>query len=364
MNIIKEFIENHESLFAELKYLVKENYIHILLPDTEIVLSLSEKQINRLLKRKLPNRIPGFTYYKHYGFSYENYGEFLIGQNQKDENETGLYGNTMDINLSFKLQDAIIRIDRVSPIFILLLEPFYKIDENIERLGLADYYYTLQIYNAPQIEHRNLIIKSLFYLNSYYLKPSKTSLMIHHIEIDLIQQLQDTESIEISRTKMLKRKDFKSIEPLMLYNDASCQSLENGFFGFYRILEFFFTRALETELKKLRYDKLKTEKEIIIKIQSKDEKSMLKNLLNHILKPQEKNRLTTYLKNKGILKEDNFDKFSNKLYEFRNSLVHSKETQLETIYIPDPFSPNTEIKHWNYIAKNLAEICINRLNVS
>lgn len=101
---------------------------------------------------------------------------------------------------------------------------------------------------------------------------------------------------------------------------------------------------------------------MIKKIQNKDERSLLKNLLNKVLTKYDKKRIINYLQHKKVIPSDIFSKFSNILYEYRNSLVHSKETQIDKVDLPDLFDEKPYYLYWNFTIKYIAEACIRRLN--
>lgn len=365
MQMIDEYIELNESILSELHYERVINSIHITIPITKKTIVIDEKKIKKLQNNELLQGIPDIHYYYNYGFSINNYGEFFLGTDEYSLYD--IYGNVSEIDLKFNIGDAYIEFNSVSPLCRLLIEPYYSDKaEYIADRGLEEYFYTLKIYNAPQNTHKEIVVKALFYLNAHYLKKTKKPLTIFHLipegydENDLSEETDD--EIIISRKRVFKRKDIISIEPLYFYNDACIQTRDNQFLGFYKVLEFFFYRGMEKELESCRYDKAISEKEILSIIQNKDERSLLKNLLNNVLTKNEKKKLIDYLLNKDYLKDNNFDKFSNRIYDYRNSIVHAKENQISNTNLPDIFNEDEDYQVWNYLIKYIAEHCIKRLN--
>lgn len=365
MDIIKEYVEENKYYLDRLKYEVFDNYILLSPQRFTNSIKLCKKDLVILKSEKLIQDKFNIEYYHHYGFSLDNYGEFFLGG--EDSYLYRIYGDTSNIDLKFKIGEIYIEFNRVSPLCILLLEPFYSSKaEYIADRGLEEYFYTLKIFDAPREEHKKILVKALYYLNGHYLIKTGKSLTIFNLigdETDESFLEYDYESKNvIERRRIRKRKDFISVSPLIFYNDACMQKPENQFLGFYRILEFFFYRALEDQLQIYRNDENITEKEIIKLIQNKDERSLLHNLINKVLTKSDKDRLIKHLLNKKLIKGDTFDKFCNSIYEYRNSIVHSKEAQITNVRIPDIFNENKDFNVWNYVIKYISEATIKRLN--
>jgi hypothetical protein len=365
MNEIEKYISENEHFLDSLKYNKSDNEIEIFFTNPNIKLSLSIKALRNLSKGKLIDDDSKFKYYNHFGFSYDNYAEFFIGNDS--DYLYGLYGYNTNINLRFNIAEYHIEINSVSSLCSILLEPYYSkyLDEIADR-GLEEYFYTIKIYNAPTSLHKDLLIKALYYLNSHYMRKADTFVKVYNIlpknHEALINDSDIDKEVNIKRKKTITRKDFISIEPIILFNHASTQDKENQFIGFYRILEFFFNRSLENELKKLRFDSTKSEKEIIQTIQKKDERYLLFMMLNNTLTIAEKKRIVSFLLSKSLIDKNKFEYFCNKLYEYRNSLVHAKENQIDYTKLPDIFNEFKDYQDWNAVIRLLAKKCIERLN--
>lgn len=365
MNEIDKYLVEFENLLEGVKYKQSNNELEISFSKPNLKLRLNGRALNRLLKGELIDRIPQFKYYSHYGFSFDNYGEFFIGNDSSFLYE--LYGHNTYIDLNFKISSTFIEINTVSTLCKLLLESYYsKHLDYIADRGLEEYFYTIKIYDTPIKQHKESFIKALYYLNSHYLQRTGNSVSIYQVlpeDYDILieeSEYDNVVNVEIKRTRT--RKDFISIEPIILFNHASTQNKENCFLSFYRILEFFFYRALENELKKLRFDSNVAEKTIIQTIQKKDERNLLFTLLSNTLTDAEKRNIVSFLLHKSIIDKNTFTCLCNRLYDYRNSLVHSKEYQINSTQLPDLFNERKEYEIWNYVIRNIARICISRLN--
>ena len=368
MKLSDEFQEQLECDFCEEEYKIEQDCIQFIIPKTNLLLELNEKHLKKLANNRLITNIKDLKFHKHYGFSYKNYGEYFIGTN--DGYLYDMYGDATEIDLKFKIDKAYIEFNHISSICVLLMNPYYTNKAYYLERGLGEYFCTLKIHNLPSDEHKNLIIKALYYLNTHYLKKTNSTLTVFHLIPENYEIIEDNDVVAINdevekkylRKRTLVRKDFINIEPIILFLNASILPDENAFLGFYRVIEFFFNRALEKELEQLRHNDEILVKEIIKKIQNKDERSLLINLLNKVLTKYDKKRLIDYLQHKKIISSDKFSKFSNTLYKYRNSLVHSKETQIDKVDLPDLFQDKPYYIYWNYTIKYIAEACIKRLN--
>lgn len=368
MSIIDQYIENNESDLNELSYKKVNNTINLRIPNCNHQITLDEKQLQQLQNNELLHNIPGIQYFGNYGFNINTYGEYFLGSDGYSLYE--IYGDVSHIDLRFKIGETYFEFNSVSPICRLLLEPYFASKaEYIADRGFYEYFYTLKIINLKLYDYKELIIKALFYLNSHYLKTTKKPLSVFQIipegydENDFSNEAYAEKEKIISRTRILKRKDFINIEPLYFYTYACTQNAANQFLGFYRIIEFFFGRGTETEVKNCRFDKSITEKQLISLIQSKDERSQLKNLLKNVLNKSDITLLTNYLMHKGYLNDNSFGNFTNRIYEYRNSVVHAKENQIKDTKLPDIFGENDDYLSWNYLIKYIAEKCIQRINI-
>ncbi|WP_340028488.1 hypothetical protein MHB71_00140 [Paenibacillus sp. FSL H7-0940] len=148
----------------------------------------------------------------------------------------------------------------------------------------------------------------------------------------------------------------KYSEPLSLYNKA--KKLEDPIL-YYRVLEYFFIINKKLEIKKSieSYNNADNLDTFIIEMSAlyrKEESELLKNLLNNI---EDIEHLIDYAKQKGLVDSLDVSTFSTKLYEYRNSIVHSKYDTKFKINVPtiEIFHPESKDRYWIEILRKLAE---------
>lgn len=231
-------------------------------------------------------------------------------------------------------------------------------------------YTTLKIINVAQENHKDYASKAIFYLNVHYLKPTGQYAYLEHLipaDNDGVDHISAFEAIEIDkvvgRKRIIKRDDFEAVEPLILYNHACGLRGDDQFHGFYRVIEYFFTRYQEKRLAELRYDTDVQTANLLDEVLLRQEIQFLQRMLLWGITSALREKLCNFAFYHGLVEDSSFDKLVRGLYQFRNSVVHAKEKELELTFIPDPFEQNRQLPKWIYIAKTFAERLIKKLNV-
>lgn len=148
----------------------------------------------------------------------------------------------------------------------------------------------------------------------------------------------------------------KYTEPISLYNKA--KKLEDPIL-YYRVLEYFFIINKKLEIKKSieSYNNADNIDAFIIEMSAlyrKEESELLKNLLGNI---EVIGNQIDYAKQKGLVDSLDVSTFSTKLYEYRNSIVHSKYDTKFKINVPiiEIFHPESKDGYWIEVLRRLAE---------
>ncbi|TDL70404.1 hypothetical protein E2R58_15085 [Paenibacillus amylolyticus] len=148
----------------------------------------------------------------------------------------------------------------------------------------------------------------------------------------------------------------KYLEPIALYNKA--KKLDDPIL-YYRILEYFFIINKKNEIKKSieKYNNVDDIDVFIVEMSAlyrKDEPELLKNLLPNI---EGIEHITDFAKQKELVDSLDVPTFATKLYEYRNSIVHSKYDTKFKINVPtiEIFHPESKDRYWIEILRKLAE---------
>jgi len=331
---------------------------------------LSNKDLSNLSTGdKIKNS--GYTHINHCGFVYKNYGEIsitVVPSKYSFSKDSSWYANP----LKFKIGKKRFEIDSASPLFVLLNEPIYR--DSDWQYRDSDWQYDFQEFTSIKIINTNIhdikadTIKALYYLNSHYLKKIGFVAKIYQMNINDEDEIDlwGDEIIDlfkkVNRIRSRTRNDFASIEPLIMYNKAQTLNNDEKFLYLYRILEFFMQRARIQKVAEMRLDKNYSDIVIIKTIENKNEEKQLNNLLNEVVNPNQKKRITDYAFVNKLIKDKDYNKLSNSLYKYRNSIVHAKEQQISEIKIPDPFEQEFENNPWLIIIDELARKSIIKYN--
>lgn len=339
--------------------------VHIELINKDILLELS--QLERLNNIEFIDGITNFEYLGSFGIRFENYYELAI-------NVIPLYYDFDDHSndwksesLRFKIGNTQLEIGPISSLMVLLTETIYS--EN--NAGHTDFkhFASIKMGLDENADYQDIAIKTLYYLNSHYLKPTGSKAEINHLQLpyDVWYIWEEQEKIKernqkLPRKRNIKRKDFEKSEPLALYNDATFRLGESKFLQMYRVIEFFILRTQIHELKNLRYDDKISEEEILKVLNLRNDLEKVRLLLNRALSKNDKSKLCSYAALHHLIVNDNFDELPGALYQYRNSLVHAKENELIRTTLPNPFDLSQIIHRWNYLIEFIARRCITKYN--
>ncbi len=338
-----------------------DQYIHI-----------SKPSLEALNNYKKPNNISDFSYLENYGINYKTYYELALNITNSNLILSESGDRWKKKRLRFEVGGVKYEISSMSKLATLLTELIYSEFKFISYNDCV----SMKIITDND-DYKNAFKKGLFYLNYYYLQHTSfhAELMLlsgrndGYKDQEIYENRDNYENVmdyifsEIKRDRSRKRADFINVEPLSLYLDSRYKKGENRFLSLYRILEFFMQRAIIKKIDDVRKnDNVSTED--ILKISSnRNEEKQLSNLLQEVATESLRNRLCNYCISKQIIPSGSaYNKIHKELYQFRNSLVHAKETELNRAYIPDIFGNGSTVESWNYVVEMLAIRCIEKYN--
>ncbi|MCD4712772.1 MAG: hypothetical protein K8R73_05760 [Clostridiales bacterium] len=330
-------------------------------------IKIHTSQLDKICLYEKADAIPSFKYLNDYGIKFKNYFEICL---LISHHSYTFFDDTNNWNtdpLKFKIGESQFELGPISSLLVLLTEPIYS-DNNSAHYDFISFT-SLKFSLGDQLNYKEEFSKALFYLNSYYLKPTGFHATLMHLELSIDDPLDifyeyDAEDIfnKVPRKRIIKRKDFISIEPLNLYNEAVQKQGEQRFLLLYRILEFFIARAIKKKIADLRYDRSVFEEDIMTAINFRNEEHQLRNLILEVITSSNKKKLSEYCFNKGLIDSDDFGKVCLSLYSYRNSLVHAKETELNQTVFPNPFEEREQINSWLYVVDEIARKSIKKYN--
>lgn len=335
----------------------------ILIKSSGDTLKLSNNDLQKLSKAKKFKK-PRFYFIDHCGFQYSDFGEICITVFRPEYSFIDEAQEWYAKPLKFKISTKLFNIGPASPLFVLINEPIYR-DSDLQ--------YDFQNFATIKVSKTNIkdikddIIKAMYYLNSFYLKPIGFVAKIYQMKIDYDAiKLWDIEVDDIfkklNRVRTRTRFDFISLQPLNLYNKAQLLNSDEKFLLLYRILEFFMDRARIRKISDIRFNKNVSDILLIKTIDKKNEEMLLQNLLNEALSINQKKRISRFAFYSKLISEDNYQFLSTALYKYRNSIVHAKEQQILDTKIPNPFDLTNEPQSWIYIVDDIVQKCIRKYN--
>ena len=330
-------------------------------------IKIHTSQLDLICSGEKPKRIPSFKYLDSYGIKFKRYFEICISISHHEYTFFEVDNEWRTAPLKFKIGESQFEVSPISNLMVLFTEPIYS-DNNSAHYEFGRFA-SIKCSLGEGLNYQEEFCKALFYLNSYYLKSTGFYASLLRLELDFDDPLDifyenDIEDIfqTVTRKRNLKRKNFKSIEPLNLYNDASSKLGEQRFLMLYRILEFFISRAIHRKIANLRYDSSKSEEYILDSISFRSEEQQLSNLMKESLTLNLKSKLKEFCYRNNLIESNNFNLVSIALYAYRNSLVHAKESEIARTNFPNPFENYEDINSWIFVVDEIARRCIKKYN--
>lgn len=208
---------------------------------------------------------------------------------------------------------------------------------------------TIKLFNVEENDFEKKLFQAVFIINAYFLNKkgfylcllnSFAPMYIEWDEKKVQKYLSDNKKVSIPINI-----EKSPIEMICLYTQAQALTGDKKFLCLYRIIEYYADYNLLSKFKQYRFNNnVKDDFFFDLFIKTKDESKMLNELITDILNEQfldEKFSNTEIFqeKNKSRLNLKKF--FAEKLYEYRNSIVHSKykeinRSKINSIY-PEQF---------------------------
>jgi len=371
--ILETYAEIDKQLraFSDTEFRIKPRGlgIEITVPDASSTLRLNKNQLEIIEGGYLADNIQKLKYHGDCGISFDNYSEYFITIEHPQYFFLDLPSDWPSSSpLKFRIGEVSVVVGDASPLIVLLMESHYR-DSDVHPDGFNSFA-TIRLQGVEQKLSAACFHKALYYINSHYFKPVGLVASLKHLETDFDDPLgifyggtePEKAFKKIIRKRIRTRYDFKNIEPLILYNHACISTRNEAFISYYRVLEFFFIRAILDNIEMLRNDPSVNSQDILDIASARNEEQQLRNLIANILTSSQRKKLYEYAKKQNLIKDSKLHDFVAGLYTFRNSLVHAKEKQLQKTTLPDPFMANSNVKKWTYIVAVCAERAIRKFS--
>ena len=151
------------------------------------------------------------------------------------------------------------------------------------------------------------------------------------------------------------------VEPLRLYHDGSGQrDATTAILQYYRVLEYYSVVSRHGELDVLRRRADLTSRQFtleVAKVIGDDERSSICRLVAALADGQ----MLTDAAKAGLVERPEPHLLGNRLYDFRNSIVHAKHDHRTQMFVPSVFEDPPELTAWRTIVGRLARVAIDTL---
>lgn len=326
----------------------------IAFPSVAKSLRLTRGQLRLLFQKKLPT-VAGLSLIERCGVAWHNYSEIFV--HISGVGEWPAHGR-----LRFRIGETSVEVGPPSPAAVFLLESYYEY-EDFGQTGF-EIYESIRLFPVAAENATNVLLQALFYLNSHYLRPGSGAAQPRYLRLpkDDEDGYDGYREPNLHRARVRNRPPLVALEPVLIFNDAVLLHGESRFLGFYRVLEYFFHRALVASVAAGRLNAALSDEALITMARTQKELPQLASLLAAILTPAEKQRLSSFAAYRRLIAKPDARLIPEALYLFRNSLVHAKEAEIGRTTLPDPFKIDEITDHWAFIAETCAVKAIRRLN--
>lgn len=358
--VLKDFFPEESE-----EHYIKDNHYMVKVPLLEDYLSMPDNDLEWVHNFYFPGGIDDLEYVADIGIRYKNYYEVCI---KISHPSYGGYDKESwkKCPLKFRIGSTRIEVGPMSKLLFSLIR--YEASISLIDQNKEIEFSTIKLLLDKRIDYQAEILKVLFYLNTHYFKHTQfdAKLVKLHLFDNWGDEYDASDPLDIYpeglRKIERKEKDFISIEPLTLFYNAHVEKGEQKFLSLYRILEFFMQRAILNRIQTIRYDSNISEETLYKMLNLRYEEKQLANLIEDVLDENHKQRVIEFATNNKLIKESCASNIASSLYNYRNSLVHAKESELEKAKFPNPFKVNYTVNKWINVVKIISLECIRKYN--
>lgn len=311
--------------------------------NVEILFSDSEKNQHWPNVDDIKKHTSNFKLYKRLGFTIDKYSEFLIVAEDWEHAP----------NICIKDDTGIeITIGDLTPIGHYIFDIFH--DHNYH--GEFEYYQSIRIYgcNSENVEVilLNAINKLIFEYNF--------SFNFFSLDIPDYEYEEESDDNEIKIEPISLRTNYELIPNRLFYKGLKENDSSNAFLDFYRVLEYYSIIIQESDVDKLRNDSSISKREFVLKMNkiiNDKERALLGKLIHKI----SDSKLLKRCEKQGLIDKDKPELLATQLYEFRNSIVHSKMNQNLMPLAISILETDDKLEKWEYVCRDLAHKAMNKI---
>jgi hypothetical protein len=307
----------------------------------EILFSDTEKNKYWPDIKDIKKHTPDFHFYDTFGYTINKYSEFLIiaedWENAPDiclRDNNGIEITVGDLTpLGYYIFD-IFRDNNMHPEFewCKSIRIFGCDSENVE----------LSLLNA---------INKLIYENNF---------SFNFCSLDSYDYWDEDESKEEIFKEISLIANSELIPNRLFYKGLKETDKANSFLDFYRVLEYYSIINQESLVDKFRNDSTISKREFVIQMNKViNDKEIV--LLGKLISKIADLKILNYCEKNNLIDKAKPELLTNKLYEFRNSLVHSKMNQKLLPFTKSLFEKEDNLHEWNYVCKELANSAMIKL---
>ena len=311
--------------------------------ELNIAINWTETKENEYYPRlkDIKDQTPDFHFYENFGFTISKYSEFLIYSEEWEYAPFVCLKDTEGVEVT---------IGQVTPIGYFLFNIYHD----------NDFYPELESCQSIRVFGANATEVEIYLLNALNRLIYEYNTTFNFLSLDFdFPELDDIEKSDITEELSLI-KNNELIPNRLFYKGLKEKDNSNAFLDFYRILEYYSIIILENMVDKLRNDSSVSKRDFVLKMNkiiNDNERALLGKLIQKIADA----KILSYCKKNKLIEIAKPETLSIALYEFRNSLVHSKVNQNTLPFSKSILTQDDKTTKWNYVCKELAYNSMTRI---
>ncbi len=285
---------------------------------------------------------PDFHFYEKFGFTINKYSEFLIYA------EAWEYAPFVCLKENNGVE---ISIGSLTPIGHFIFDIYHENDYHPELESCL----SIRVLGADFTEVETCLLNALNKIIYEY----NTSFNFFSLESFDFDEISDYEKTDIAEELHYIRNN-ELIPNRLFYKGLKESDSSNAFLDFYRVLEYYSIIMLENDVNKIRIDSAISKRDFVLKMNriiNDNERALLGKLVNRIADA----KILSYCEKNKLISSPKPEILCNELYEFRNSLVHSKLNQTNMPFSKSILKQDDETMKWNFVCKELAYNCMTKI---
>ena len=322
---------------------VTDGIVSVKWPEINIEILFSDTKKNEYWPdiKDIKKHTPNFHFYYTFGFTINKYSEFLIIAEDWEYAPDICLKDTNGIEIT---------VGQLTPLGYYIFDIFR--DNNVH--PEFEWCKSIRIFGCDS-ENVELIL-----LNAVNKLIYDYNFSFNFCSLDSYEYWDEEDKADEEFREITIIPNSELIPNRLFYKGLKEKDYANSFLDYYRILEYYTIIKQENIVDKQRNNPAISKRDFVIKMNriiNDNERALLGKLIVEIAD----SNILKYCEKHNLIEKDNPELLSNQLYEFRNSLVHSKLNQKFLPLTNSLFKRDDKLNKWTYVCRELANNAMTKI---